>query len=113
MKAYLVDPFEKSISEFKLDFDGDYGTLNSQIHKAIHVQIFTLVAFNKRGDHLFVDDNGLFMKPDNQKFQSFFQIADYPQPLAGYGLALGSNEHGESQSVVEGFEKFHNRIAWR
>ena len=82
MKAYLIDPFEKSINE--VEYSGDY----QDIYKLINADLFD-VAYIDDGIGVFVDDEGLFK--DNQ---AFFQVG-YAM-LAGYGLVLGTDDEGES-----------------
>lgn len=92
MKGILIDPFERKVSEVELT--GDY----KEIYKHIHCDTFDAVRI-ENGDACFVDDNGLFMKPKNQDEQRYFMLSNYyPEPLAGYGLVLGTNSEGESVS---------------
>jgi hypothetical protein len=85
MQAYLIDPFNKTITA--VEYSGDY----KQIYQHIGADLFTAATFNDFGDSVFVDDEGLF-KPD----QEFFLVNGYPQPLAGKGLVLGCNDDGDS-----------------
>ncbi len=75
MRAMLIDPFTRTISE--ADYNGDF----KQIYKFIGADCFDVVV-HRVGD-IYVDDEGLF-KPN-----AFFEIQGYPQPLAGKGLVLG------------------------
>ena len=84
MKAYLIDPFEKSINE--VEYSGDY----QDIYKLINADLFDVVYMDD-GIGVFVDDEGLFK--DNQ---AFFQVG-YAM-LAGRGLVLGTDDEGESIS---------------
>lgn len=84
MKAYLIDPFEKSISE--VEYSGDF----NDIYKLINADLFD-VAYIDDKLGVFVDDEGLFK--DNQEF---FQVG-YAM-LAGYGLVLGTDDEGNSIS---------------
>jgi hypothetical protein len=84
MKAFLIDPFEKSISE--VDYSGDY----NDIYKLIDAQLFDVVYIDGN-NCIYVDDEGLFRND-----QAFFQVG-YAM-LAGYGLVLGTNDKGESIS---------------
>lgn len=86
IRAYLIDPFNETISE--VTYSGDY----REIYKLIDCQTFTCVEINDLGDTVFVDDEGLI----SGKYQDFFKLANYPNPLAGRGLVIGCNEDGES-----------------
>ena len=87
MKAILIDPFTRSVSE--VEYSGNY----KDIYDLIDCDTFTLASIDPDGDGIFVDDEGLF-KPE----QAFFWHKGYPQPLAGKGLVLGCDEEGESIS---------------
>jgi hypothetical protein len=93
MKAILIDPFTRSITE--VEYDGDY----TKIYSLIDCDTFTLAPINHRGDGIFVDDEGLF-KPG----QEFFKHANYPQPLAGKGMILGCDEEGDSTEPTVSLE---------
>lgn len=84
MKAYLIDPFEKSINE--VEYSGDY----KDIYKLIDAQLFD-VAYIDDNLAVYVDDEGLFKNE-----QAFFQVGY--AILAGYGLVLGTDSEGNSIS---------------
>jgi hypothetical protein len=101
MKAYLIDPFNRQVSE--VDYNGDF----REISKFIQCDYFTAATFNKNGDSFFVDDEGLF-KEDKM----FFEHHGYPQPLAGYGLVLGTDPDGESTAPKISLEDLASDIMW-
>lgn len=102
MKAYLIDPFTQTVSE--VEYSGNY----QDIYEFIDCDTFTCVDINEDGDTVFVDDEGLI----NGKPQEFFAIRNYPQPLAGKGLVLGTDEEGESVSPVSSIEDIRSKIEW-
>jgi hypothetical protein len=102
MKAYLIDPFTKTIS--MVEYSGDY----NEIYKLIECDTFTCADFNSFGDTVFVDDEGLI----NGKDQEFFLIGDYPSPLAGKALVLGTNQEGESVEPSMTIEQVAVRVDW-
>jgi hypothetical protein len=85
MKAYLIDPYEHSVT--KIDYSGDY----HDIYKLIDCQTFDCVGFRGFDDTIYVDDEGLYK--DNLEF---FMIKGYPQPLCGKALVLGYDVDGNS-----------------
>lgn len=87
MKAYLIDPWAKTVSEVEVDRSID------AIYAQIGVDCFCCVTISAGGDVLYVDDEGLFVEK-----QAFFSIITYPQPLAGKALCLGTDENGDSIS---------------
>jgi len=92
MKAVLIDPFTRDISD--VEFEGE--TL-AALYKLIDCTTVTAVSlvFDDQVVSLFLDDEGLFVQ--DQKFWSIFQ---YPEPLAGRAVILGFDaSNGESLDV--------------
>ena len=102
MKAFLIDPSQCSITEVEYD-DSNY----RNICKMIGAELFDVVRLNEAGDVAYVDDNGLFSdKP-------FFKYHDYPYPLAGKALVLGTDSKGESISpVTETIETLEENVTF-
>lgn len=103
MRAILIDPFERTITE--VDYNGDF----HQIYDLIDAQTFDAARVNDVGDAIFVDDEGLI----SGKRQEFFGFRGYPQPLAGKGLLLGCTlENGESADTTYTIEEAHEHVVW-
>lgn len=102
MKAYLIDPFEKQITE--VEHNGDY----KQIQEFIEADLFTVVRINDFGDVLYVDDEGLL----KEEGQAFFLFDGYPQPLAGKALVLGTTTEGESDEPVTRPPHLDQMVTW-
>lgn len=103
MRAILIDPFERTITE--VDYNGDF----HQIYNLIDAQTFDAARVNDVGDAIFVDDEGLI----SGKVQAFFGFRGYPQPLAGKGLLLGCTlENGESADTTYTIEEAHEHVVW-
>ncbi len=83
-RAYLIDPFEKTLAE--IDYDNNFRS----IYTLIEAELFTAVVLNANQDCVYIDDEGL-LKPN-----AFFQIQNYPNLLAGKGLVLGTDSEGGS-----------------
>jgi hypothetical protein len=103
MRAYLIDPFTKTVTE--VEHNGDY----REIYKLIDAETFTTVLLNSRRDTVYLDDEGLF-KPLDQ--QEFFMLRSYPNPLAGKGLVLGTNYAGDSVDPQASLEEVTNAVVW-
>lgn len=84
MKAFLIDPAKETITE--VDYDG---TLK-HMYKLIGCDCVCTVTLNDKHDTIFLDDEGLY------NADHFFRYDTYPNPLAGKGLVLGTDPHGES-----------------
>jgi hypothetical protein len=100
MKAYLIDPYEHSITG--VDYSGDY----KDIYKLIDCQTFDCVGFNG-DDTLYVDDEGLYK--DNPEF---FMIKGYSQPLCGKALVLGTDRDGNSIRPVVSLTKLKSMVTF-
>jgi len=101
MKAYLIDTPNRSITE--VEYSGDY----KHIYELIECSTFDCVRFDK-GDAVFVDDNGLINGP----VYNFFGFKGYPNPLAGKGLILGSDEEGETTAPSYPMSWYGDRLVW-
>lgn len=88
MRAYLIDPLYKTITE--VDWDGNY----KSIYTHIEADCFDCARFSTHGDAVYVSDNGLI---DGTAWRvGMFEVAGYAVPLAGKGLVLGHNGAGKS-----------------
>ena len=100
MKAYLIDPYEQSVSE--VEYNGDY----NQIYKLIDATTFD-VARIANGDSIYIDDEGL-----SKDWQEFFMHKDYGNPLAGKGLVLGCNDEGDSTEPACTLEQLRGQVGF-
>lgn len=99
MKGYKIDVVKKEVIEVELS--SDY----RDIYKIVDCEIFSCPLIYENGDSLFCDDEGL-LKP----MHGFFLLENYPQPIAGNGLILGSNEEGESEDAKTDFETIKSQV---
>lgn len=103
MRAILIDPFSKSITE--VDHSGDY----KQIYQFLQISSpFTSIRLAPR-EVLFIDDEGLLK---DQAHQKFFKISAIAQPLAGRGLILGFNAEGESVGTNLTLSQIKANVGW-
>jgi hypothetical protein len=101
MRAILIDPFAKTVTE--AEYEGDY----HQVYSLIHADTFTVVQLDDEGDALFLDDEGLL-----KEGQEFFAIGNYPSPLAGRGLILGTDDEGESVATRISLDVVRAAVHW-
>lgn len=99
MRAYLIDPQLCSITE--VEYNGDF----HQIYELIDAPAFDIASVGKKGDCIYVDDEGL-LKPGN----CIFRADD--RGLAGKGLVLGTNAEGESVEPSMTLAELRNRVVW-
>lgn len=101
MKGILIDPFTRTITEREIERDSLKG-----IYDALGVECFSCVGLDKR-DTLYVDDEGLF-----RENQEFFLIGNYPQPLAGRALILGTDPEGRSVTPRASIDLVRGVVRW-
>ena len=99
MSYLLIDPFEKTISP--VYYDGQLSSLYAML-KCDLVTVAPCGSFD-----LFVDDEGLF-KAD----QRYFLADGYPQPLAGYALAVAVDNEGNTIPPAVTLEELEARVLW-
>ena len=109
VRAILIDPFACTVTEVEHDAS-DYRHIYTLLsHESMPVDCFTC-AYSDRlqpGEAIYVDDNGL-LKPCDR----FFVFAGYPDPLAGKGLILGSDEDGETAAATSDLDSIRARIVF-
>ncbi len=105
MRAYLIDPENRTITE--VDYSGNY----HHIHQLTGCTCFDLVSINAAGDGLYVDDEGLFKDP-----QHLFMLSgpDFVEPamLAGKALMLGSDGDGTSTPPSIPLQQLKDMVSW-
>lgn len=102
-KGILINAETQEISEIEIN-------IWSEIAPAIGCDLFDVIYIDDK-NVIYVDDEGLLKGPEN-----FILLEGYPQPLAGSGLILGTNEEGDSCDTsltideVKGKVRFLNRL---
>jgi hypothetical protein len=106
MKVLIIDPHLRTVTEAEHD-----GGLEV-IYKLLHCERIEATAPNKlhlHGDFLYVDEEGLL--GDLSK-QAFFYIEGQYQPLAGYGMVLGTTKYGDNAPALSTVEDVLKVITW-
>ncbi len=107
MKAFLIDPVFKNITETEVDGD-DY----KAICKRIRCNMLTLVGLNDKRDVVFVNDEGL-IDGTVQEYGMFVVTGSLRSvPLAGYGLVLGTTPYGDSDDVKMTLEELRAMVTF-
>lgn len=101
MRAYLIDPALKTVTE--IEHNGNY----KQIYEFIEAPLFTVLNINDQGDAVYIDDEGLLNNP-----RYFFILNGYNQPLAGKGLVLGVDSEGDSCDPQITLDELKSRISF-
>lgn len=101
MKAFFINPSIQNITT--VDYDGDWRKINRMID-AIRGN-FDVVRLYENGDAAFVDDEGLYAEN-----QQFWIHRNYPTPLAGKSLLLGTDDEGDSIAPQTSFDNLKDDI---
>jgi hypothetical protein len=102
MRAILINPEEKKVSEIQIG--NDY----KEIYKVIDCELFTCPITYENGDTMYCDDEGLFKE---QKGGIIMRGWSYP--ILGKILILGCDEEtGDSQDVKSSIDFFEKQIMW-
>lgn len=103
MKAYLIDPFKRSILEVGTD-----GELQS-IYDLLGVDMIELVRpLNSEGDVIYIDEEGKL-----KDAQAMFFCRLWPRDvLMGKGLWIGTDEQGNNASAEMTLQYVKDHIVW-
>ena len=104
MKAYLIDPFARAITE--VEYNGDY----NEIYDLIDCDVFACVDIDCKGNTVFIDDEGLITGKEQEFFNITHDEQGASQPLAGKGLVLGTDKEGESVAPSLTIEELRKRV---
>lgn len=100
MRAYLINPYSRTITEIDYPEGSDYTKIHELLSVPEHkVDVIDCARINDRGDGIYIDDEGLFKEP-----VVFFKVAGYHTPLCGCGLVLGCDVNGETQAPTVDLE---------
>lgn len=101
-KAILIDVTSETVSEIEVQDSVE------AFNKAIGSDCYTCGPRLENGDGVLVDDEGLLKLTPESKF---FTFGNYPQPLVGNGLLLGSNpQTGDTRNVQSNVERIKRSV---
>ena len=107
MRAILIDPFAKEITE--VDYDGDY----KKIYDLIDCKTFDVVNVPSGNDGIYIDDEGLYAPK-----QAWFTYRFNAHPmhkniqLVNKALVVGCDEEGDSTETTDTVNAIKGRITW-
>jgi len=108
MRAILINPWFKSITEVDIGGDNDIEKLlNNPLGPKVYV--FTCGMMWPNGDTLYIDDEGL-LKPGGRAFT--IHTDDGIKALVGNALILGSDEEGNSVDVKATLTEIQTLVDW-
>lgn len=99
MKVYLINPFNRTITETQIaDGRDDMDSHMKEMYAALNCDLFTVACeINEQRDTIFVDDEGLLGDLDTQRF-FVVELDDVQMPFAGMGLVMGLDD-SEGDSI--------------
>ncbi len=101
MRAILIDPFTRNISEVE--------TSASLLDMYDLLQVDCITAVQVGGGHaMILDDEGLLK---NKDVQAYFTMKGASQPFAGRGLILGDN-YGENRDATLPLDLVKDTVVW-
>ena len=102
MRAILIDPTAKTVTEIQI------GTDYKEIYKAIDCSCFACPIEYDNGDTLYCDDEGLFKEQKGGVIMSGWNY-----PILGKMIVIGCDvETGESKDAESTVEFFTSQIKW-
>lgn len=102
MKAILIDAFNKTVTEVKLDGRKD---MLDQWYHVMKVDMVEVAHYINDHDSILVDEEGLLKPCDH-----FFLYEGAHQPFAGNGLVVGVDEEGETVDCNISAEEVEQKI---
>lgn len=106
MKAILIDPTARTVTEIELDFGNGGSTRELDVvYKAMGCDLVDIVRL-PHGNMLIVDDEGL-LKPNH-----VYRIQGYHEMLAGKTLLIGDNNNNFQQPPTVTLAEANEMVLW-
>lgn len=101
MRAILADATNRTVTEVELGSDW------RDINRHLGSRCFTIACYLPNGDAVFADDEGLLHNPKH-----FTEIGQYPEPIAGNLLIVGSTPDGDSTHAKSTVKDIDNDVVF-
>ena len=101
MRAILIDPFTRTVSDVDTDASLD------EMYSILGVDLITVMRVGA-GHAMILDDEGLLK---DKASQAYFTLLGMGQPLAGKGLILGDN-YGENRAATLTLDEVKEKVMW-
>jgi hypothetical protein len=106
MKAFLIDPFTREISEVELPTDNR--ALSDEMHRLIGADTLDHQTISMEHDSVWVDDAGL--KRGERVYA--FKLPIQRDPYAGRAVVIGADAAGRTRAPVIPIEALRRDIEW-
>lgn len=104
MKAYLIDPFTRTVTEVQRPEGED---MRRHLGPVDHVEAVAVAQVGFVVLTLYVDDGGVYRDP-----QAWFRIGPFPEPIPGKALCLGTGPQGETLPAPLSAADLLSGITW-
>ena len=101
MRAILIDPFTRKVSEIDTDASLD------DLYALLDVDLITVIRVGA-GHAMILDDEGLLK---DKSVQAYFMLVGMDQPLAGKALIL-ADEYGENRPATLPLSMVEEKVRW-
>jgi hypothetical protein len=106
MRAILINPTERTVTA--VEYNGDL----KQAYSLMSCELVDVVYIGKEQDGIFVDDEGLFSKGDEQRYFVFYRDDGRESFLAGNGLVVGCDDEGNTIEPSVSLEYIESHVQW-
>lgn len=101
MRAILIDPFTRTVSDIETDASLD------DLYSVLQVDLITVIRVGA-GHAMILDDEGLLK---DKSVQAYFGMKGLDQPLAGRAMILGDN-YGENRAATLTLDEVKDKVIW-
>lgn len=101
MRAILIDPFTRTVSEIDTDASLD------DMYRLLDVDLITVIGVGA-SHAMILDDEGLLK---DKEFQAYFTLEGMSQPLAGKAMIL-ADEYGENRPATLSLKEVEDKVIW-
>jgi hypothetical protein len=101
MRGILINAVNRTVEYLELE-DGI-----NPIREALDCRTFSVPAYRDNDDAIYADDEGLFDDP-----QHFVLLGEYPEPIAGNVLLLGTTSDGDSTDCQSSLEDIKREVVF-
>jgi hypothetical protein len=112
MKAYLIDPFQQTVTNVELAGAENPRKHLRDIYALLNCELIDAVTISEQGDAVLVDDEGLLKDMSSQRFFQLGNELDGCMLLAGYGLVVGTNSYGNSVNPAFTLNDLAAKVRW-
>lgn len=113
MRAIRINPYDSTVTECatsgRIVSEDGLPSLYTALSDPAHaVDLFTVIDVDGGGtEMLYLDDEGLL-----QPGRACWRLKDYPTPLCGVGLILGTDSEGEACSSALTLDYVRSLVTW-